>query len=185
MKTDRTSLTTFTDVVSLATAKAHLRVDHSSEDSLINELIAAAGEVVEEYTGLYLSSSTWKHYADRFQGVMRIHAGPKPSVTSIQYYDSSNVLRTVDTADYYVDNKSFPLRIQFEEEPIDVDDRVNVVQITGSAGYSVVPSALKQAMLLIIGHLYEHRKDVVTGVSSAPLPMGAKFLMDKHKPHTL
>lgn len=185
MQLDRTSNTTYTDVVSLAAAKAHLRVDHSSEDDLIVELVKTAGEVVEEYTGLYLASSGWKLYADCFEEVMRAYIGPKASVSSIQYWDTANVLQTVDTANYYVDNASYPVRIQFDPDPTDVDDRVNAVQITGTAGYATVPSALKQAMLLIIGHLYEHRKDVVVGVGAAPLPMGARYLMDKHRPQTL
>ena len=49
MTLKRTTTTTYTDVVSLASAKLHLRVDHTDDDELIQVLIRAAGEVVEEY----------------------------------------------------------------------------------------------------------------------------------------
>jgi uncharacterized phiE125 gp8 family phage protein len=184
MKLDRTSQTTFTDVISLSTAKAHLRVDSNDEDTLITSLINTAGEIVEEYTGLYLESGTFTYYADRFSSVMPIHAGPGISITGVQYIDDLGVTKTWASSHYFIDEKSYPMRVQFDELPNEVDDRVHAVRISGTAGYTTVPSALKSAMLLIIGHLYEHRKDVLVGIQSAPLVHGAKYLMDKFKPST-
>ena len=184
MKLERTSTSTYTDVISLATAKAHLRVDHSDEDALITSLISTAGEIVEEYTGQYLSSCGFTYYADHFTSVMKIHAGPGVRILTVKYYDTDHTLQTWPATEYHSDVKSHPMRVQFENLPTEVDDRVHAVQITGDAGYSTVPETLKSAMLLIIGHLYEHRKDVLVGVQSAPLVHGAKFLMDKFKPST-
>lgn len=185
MTLKRTTTTTYTDVVSLASAKLHLRVDHTDDDELIQTLIRAAGEVVEEYTGTYLASCNWTYYADRFYGIMRVHIGPEATVTSVKYTDSTGTLQTVSGADYHTDLASYPIRIQLEEEPTDVDDRVNVVEINGSAGYTTAPNALVQAMLLIVGHLYEHRKDVTMGVNAQQLPSGARYLMDKHRKATI
>jgi uncharacterized phiE125 gp8 family phage protein len=184
MKLDRTSQTTFTDVISLATAKAHLRVDSSDEDTLITSLINTAGEIVEEYTGQYLSSCSFTYYADYFSELMQVHVGPGLSITSVQYIKEDGTTNTWPDSNYYTDLKSYPIRVQFENLPNEVDDRVHAVSISGTAGYSTVPSALKSAMLLIIGHLYEHRKDVLVGIQSAPLVHGAKYLMDKFKPST-
>lgn len=185
MTLKRTTTTTYTDVVSLASAKLHLRVDHSDEDELIQVLIRTAGEVVEEYTGTYLASCNWTYYLDRFYGIMRVPVGPEATVTSIKYTDSTGTEQTVASADYHLDLASYPIRIQLEDDPTDVDDRVNVVEISGSAGYTTAPNALKQAMLLVIGHLYEHRKDVSMGVNAQQLPNGAKYLMDKHRKATI
>ncbi|MDB4694367.1 head-tail connector protein [Flavobacteriales bacterium] len=184
MKLHRTSGTTYTDVISLATAKAHLRVDSSAEDALITSLISTAGEIVEEYTGQYLSSCGFTYYADYFSSVMKIYASPGISITSVKFTDSAGVLQTHSSSEYFTDLKSHPIRVQFENLPTDVDDRVHAVQIAGTAGFTTVPETLKSAMLLILGHLYEHRKDVLVGVQSAPLVHGAKYLMDKFKPST-
>lgn len=171
-------------MISLATAKAHLRVDHSDEDALITSLISTAGEIVEEYTGQYLSSCGFTYYADHFSSVMKIHVGPGIRILTVKYYDTNNTLQTYSGTHWNSDVKSHPMRVQFDDLPTEVDDRLNAVQIAGDAGYTTVPETLKSAMLLIIGHLYEHRKDVLVGVQSAPLVHGAKFLMDKFKPST-
>jgi len=184
MKLERTSTTTYTNVISLATAKAHLRVDTTDEDTLITSLINTAGEVVEEYTGQYLSSCSFIYYADAFQSVMRVHAGPGVRINEVEYIKDDGTTNTWSSSNYHVDVKSYPMRVQFDDLPSSVDDSVHAVRIKGDAGFSTVPSALKSAMLLIIGHLYEHRKDVLVGVQSAPLVHGARYLMDKFKPST-
>lgn len=45
----------------------------------------------------------------------------------------------------------------------------------------VVNDTIKSAVLLIVGHLYAHREDVVVGVSVAQLPNGAEWLLAPHK----
>lgn len=40
-----------------------------------------------------------------------------------------------------------------------------------------VNEAINAAVLLIVGHLYAHREDVITGVSTTALPMGSEFLI--------
>ena len=184
MKLRRKDATTYTNVVSLAEAKAHLRVDISTDDTLITTLINTAGEIVEEYTGLFLQECDFTYYADFFQHVMNVHAGPGVRFEVVQYHSDAGTKKTWAASNYFTDVHSYPMRVDFEHMPTDVEERVHAVEITGRAGYTTVPSALKSAMLLIIGHLYEHRKDVLVGIQSAPLVHGAKYLMDKFKPNT-
>lgn len=54
--------------VSLAEAKAHLRVDISDDDALINALIVAARRSVELITGQRLMAQTWQYFLDRYPG---------------------------------------------------------------------------------------------------------------------
>ncbi|MDO9357870.1 MAG: head-tail connector protein [Polaromonas sp.] len=41
----------------------------------------------------------------------------------------------------------------------------------------VVNDLIKAGILLILGHLFENREDVVTAVTVAPLPMGSRHLL--------
>ena len=50
--------------VTLADAKAALRIDHSSEDDLISSLIRAAREEVEATTGLAMIDQDWRLVLD-------------------------------------------------------------------------------------------------------------------------
>jgi uncharacterized phiE125 gp8 family phage protein len=58
----------------------------------------------------------------------------------------------------------------------------NAVEVIYSAGYGAsstnVPKAIKQAMYLIIGHLYENREQV--GDIRYELPFGCNFLLSTY-----
>lgn len=45
----------------------------------------------------------------------------------------------------------------------------------------VASYAVKAAMLLICGHLYANREDVVTGMQSYAMPMGSRDLLRPHR----
>lgn len=40
-----------------------------------------------------------------------------------------------------------------------------------------VNEAINAAVLLIVGHLYANREDVITGATSTAIPMGSEFLI--------
>jgi len=54
--------------VTLASAKSWLRVDHSSDDTLISGLISAARDHVERYIRRSLVRTTWRMMLDTFPG---------------------------------------------------------------------------------------------------------------------
>jgi hypothetical protein len=45
----------------------------------------------------------------------------------------------------------------------------------------VINSAIQSAMLLILGHLWENREDVITGTIATELPNGARCLLDAYR----
>lgn len=59
-------------------------------------------------------------------------------------------------------------------------DAANLMNIRTYRGM-VITSAIKSAILLILGHLYENREDVVIGLTVASLPSGAKALLQPHR----
>jgi hypothetical protein len=44
-----------------------------------------------------------------------------------------------------------------------------------------VPLPIKQAMYLIIGHLYENRQTVMTGTQVHEVPYSAEFLLESYR----
>ena len=96
--------------VTLATAKAHLRVDGTDEDALITAWIAAAYMAVEG----------------------RIFR---------KVYETGATIPAEDTTGIHVNE------------------------------------AINAAVLLIVGHLYANREDVITGATSTAMPMGSEFLI--------
>lgn len=172
--------------VTLAQAKAHLRVDFTDDDALIGVLIQAAREHCEEILGRALMAQTVEAVLDEEPGdVIVLPRPPLISVRSIKFYDVDNVATLVDPSEYLVDTHSEPGRIVLADEGEwpDVDLRPgNAVVIEFDAGYgddeTDVPSKFRQAMLLLIGHWYTHREEVSVGGGSAmPVPFAAQALL--------
>lgn len=97
--------------ISLATAKEHLRVTSSTEDTLLARLIGAATGHVETWTRRALVKQTRELVLDFFPAVIEPQRSPLRSVVSIQYVDTAGVTRTLDAARYRVDAQSTPARI--------------------------------------------------------------------------
>ena len=49
--------------------------------------------------------------------------------------------------------------------------------ICGYGAAGAVPQAIKQAMLLLIGHYFNNREQTITGVMATEIPQGADALL--------
>jgi uncharacterized phiE125 gp8 family phage protein len=169
--------------VSVAEAKAHLRVDIDDDDTLIGGLITAAKSHLEGIARpkLAMINQTWDYIADVWPAGDTVELRPYPlqSVTSIKYTTSAGVETTFAAASYQVDTYSQPGRLRLKTSvawPSVVLREMNGLAIRFVAGYgaagSAVPIQLRQAILLLVGHWYENREPVMTtGMMAAPLPM--------------
>ena len=89
--------------ISTAIAKAHLRVDFSTDDTLIDSLVVAAREYVEQVTGRALITQTWELLDDRFKGrAIHLPNAPLQSVTSVKYIDTGGTEQTFSSGSYTV-----------------------------------------------------------------------------------
>ena len=177
--------TTYPDainVISLATAKNHLRVEHSSDDALITSLITASQDVVQQYTGDFMQRTGVNFYSDAFLDFMDLHGGTDLTVSGVTYVNTNGAISTVSSGDYQLDGKGYPARLRMMTIPTDVKDQLNVVTVQTISGYDTDdrPQALVSAMLLIIGHLYENRQDVGR-FKHHEIPMASKYLMEPYR----
>lgn len=175
-----------TEPLTLNEVKLFLRVDDTTEDDLITSLITAARGLVEGHTWMPLISQTWAMQFDKDELnllVWNINKAPLISVSSITYYDSDNNIQTLAASSYEVDIYGSPARFRIKTMP-SVYDRMNALQLNFVCGYAnaaAVPQPIKQALYMIIGHLYENRQDVITGTQVNEIPMASEYLLQPYR----
>lgn len=177
------------EAVTLTEAKAFLKIDTSDENDLITILSQAAREMVEIRIGRSLITQTRTIKMDYFPktDTILLPNGPVQSVTSVKYYDEDEALQTLSASDYWVDITSGISRIVVKDSWPSIYDMPNAVVIVYVCGYGAsstyVPKPLKQAIYLIMAHLYENRQNVIVSGSSTgvlEIPMGAEYLMSNY-----
>lgn len=181
--------------ISLAEAKAHLRVDTTDDDALIPIYIGAARVDCEEWAGRAFVTQTWELVLDKFPvDEILLPRPPLQSVTSIKYDDAAGVEQTLATTEYTVDTASQPGWVVPVTGgwPIATFEGINSVRIRYVAGYIMtnspadltenIPASIKAAILLHLGRLYDSREDVIVGTTVTQLPIGtAEYLLRPYR----
>ncbi len=173
-----------TEPISLAEAKAHLRVPHADDDAYISTLIIAARRAAEARTGLALINQGWSLWLDRWpnSAVVSLGLAPVSTIADIIVYGEDGTPAIYDPAHYYLDGVSKPGRaiLRPDRLPPIAGRKVNGIEVRFTAGFaaaSAVPQDLKQALLLTIAHWFEHRGDADGGC----LPMSAIEILSRHR----
>lgn len=172
--------------VSLAEAKAHLRVLSSDEDTLIEALVKGAREQAELFTGRAFVTQTWDFTFDNFpDDDCEMISIPKPklqSVTHVKYIDGALADQTWASSNYRVliDGERGRIIPVYSGLYPSITTQKNAVSIRFIAGYGDVddvPQSIKHAMLLMIGHWFEHREEVIVGTIINQIPFGVEHLL--------
>lgn len=166
-------LTEAAPVVTLDEAKAHLRVDHTDDDAYITALIGVASVAVADRTDSTVGVREWEWHAfheDMLRRMspcwrLRIPAPPLLEVLSITYRDGQGVEQTYPANDYEVVGVGAPqggyVRLKNGRTWPSVEPGTEAAVVRFRAGYKDVPEPLRQAVLLIIGNLYNSRGEMV------------------------
>lgn len=172
--------------VSKVEAKLHLRVDVSDDDALIEALIKAARELIEQRTRRALITQTWDLWLDKWpdDGIIKLPLPTLQSVTGVYYVSDTGGTATYGTANYLVDTKSEPGRVVLKGTaswPSTTLQEVNGVNVRYVAGYgnagTAVPQPLRQALLMAVGHWYENREAIViSGAVPKEMPFAVEAL---------
>ena len=148
------------NAVSAAEAKTHLRVSHANDDTYIANLIKAAEGMVETYTNRRLITGTYDLKQSSWNKRIILPYSPVVSITYIKYYDASNVEQTLATSEYFYNVSEEPVEINYiNSEPSLYDYRNDPITVRFITGYTTVPEPLRQAILLLVGDMYENRLD--------------------------
>lgn len=155
--------------ITLKAAKQYLRIDHSDDDELIQEMIATVLNIAEDYLGKTLVLSNWKTtiYND-LPETIKLSRSPLNKIIHFKIYKNND--ESIDLKDdfYCVD-------YQFEKIKIRKSFSALKIEITYQTGYETLPLPLKQGMLEHLAKIYDLR-----GVDQA-IPLSAKSLYQPYK----
>jgi len=183
-------------------AKHQCRVDGSHDDAYLSALCTVAREHVEQQTRLALMPQTWEQYADAWPTYRPWSMGgsqfvlkqwPVVSVVSVTYRTADEIQKTFDPAAYLLATGARPARLVLKAGqawPGDLLSAADPITVRFTAGYesdTLIPQSIKHAMLLIIGHLYENREQVVigAGLAAAKIPFGVDQLLASYRSYRL
>ncbi|WP_099865120.1 head-tail connector protein [Pararhizobium haloflavum] len=170
------------EALTLAEAKAHLRVEHQDEDELIEALIRTAREYLEAAAGLSLLHQSFRLFLDdwpKAQAIL-IRKHPVRSLDAVVVYDGEGMPQEMDLATVRLDTARRPARLVVAAMPAPAQ-LTNGIEIEFTAGYGEsgadVPDVLKRAMLLHIAAMYALRGAVGRDHQPATVPPGYERLI--------
>jgi uncharacterized phiE125 gp8 family phage protein len=175
--------------ITLDEAKAHLRVDSTAEDGLIQSLITAARLHTETLTGRALITQTWRMVLDDWptNNVLIISLGPLQQVTELRVYEDEDVLVTIQPTEYLVETVGVPARLAMRDHQSwpKPGRPIGGIEIDLTVGYGDladdVPRSLRQAILQIVAHWYANREAVGIGIGAVHVPATVDALIAPHR----
>lgn len=195
-------------ILTVATAKKHLRVEHDEDDLLIDGMVQGAIDTVDGplgYLNRALGPQTWDWFPDNLPPHVLVHhpvgfhrtywghrrhlgleipLSPLIAVVEIEYRNTDGALTPYTTFDAYgVGGVGVGrLKPQFNTYWPQMKEAPDALRVRFTAGYGIangdspagqteaVPSAIKAAILLMVGDLYANRVTTIEG-RFVPLPM--------------
>lgn len=174
--------------VTVAEAKAHLRIDGTAEDTLVASLILTSRLHVETALGLALVTQSWRLLLDRWPAEKNIELPLRPlqSIDEVRVLSASGDPTIIAAGNYRADSASVPPRLirtgVIWPQP---GQAANGVEVDFTAGYgalaSDVPAPIRQALLLLVAHWYERREPIAIGSPEMAVPGAISQLLEPYK----
>jgi uncharacterized phiE125 gp8 family phage protein len=155
-----------TEPITLAQAKAWLRVTHTDEDAIITALITAARQICEGYISKSFVERTVTAIVRNDLGNVKLPYGPVGNITYVYDVDGTEITGTEYTLTGVSDKRlGYPMS--------------SYVKVIYTAGYSVLPQQFKTALKMQLSWMYTHRGDD-DGSVIAP---DSKAILNPYKSH--
>ena len=165
--------------VTLAEAKAHLRLEIAADDALVATLIAAARSAVENETRSALMAQSWRWGVTDWPAAgVALPVMPVLAVDAVGWLDGASVKTPLAAADWrYEDAEERVLLLT--KAPDAAGYEIDFTAGYGAAGADV-PAPLRQAILMLVAHWYEHRAAALEGPPEV-VPAGAEALIAPYR----
>jgi uncharacterized phiE125 gp8 family phage protein len=179
--------------VTLAEAKAHLRIDGTAEDTLIGSLIVTSRLHVEAALGLALVTQSWSYFLDAWPPgpQLRLPLRPVQSITAVRLYAPDETVTTVPADTYLLDGAGAPARLLRTANlawpaPSRAANGIEIAFVAGFGDAAAdVPAPIRHAILLLTAHWHEHREPAELGSASTPMPPSVSDLLSPYRPARL
>lgn len=178
------------DPITSSEVYRHLRlVEDDTEKAYADAVADVAREYVEQNTGTALLTQTWEvRYDDWWDGVLELPYPPLQSVSSIKYIDNNGTEQTLAASQYQVQTGEPIGFVQWAANatiPVARAEAgaVRIVFVAGYTSASLVPSSLKQAMLLLLAQWFENREPTQSPFSAFPaeVPFTVTALLNQYR----
>ncbi|MEQ1578440.1 MAG: head-tail connector protein [Hyphomicrobium sp.] len=163
--------------VTVAEAKAHLRLDGNAEDALVASLILTSRLHIEAALGFALISQSWTLFLDAWPDAALVVFPIRPvlSIGSVRVISAEGVQTVLPPSDYLLDGASLTPRLVRTGSTWPVPGKAaNGIEIALTAGFGPaatdVPAPIRHALMMLVTHWYEHRDPIEIGASSSNIP---------------
>ena len=172
--------------LSLADAKAFLRVEHDADDAIITSLVSAARNQVEALARCALITQTWRLVLDRWPESGRIapRLTPLRAVNAARVFNAANEARSIDPEVFVTDRVAGVIAAPGWSLPppgrsvagIELDIETGFGDAAGD-----VPPKLLQAIRMLVAHWYENRGLIAIGQTVAMMPASVNAMISSHR----
>lgn len=173
--------------VSVADAKAHLRIDGTAEDTLIASLILTSRLHIEAALGYALISQSWTLLLDAWpEAHVAFPIRPVIAITSARVLSAAGVPTVLMATDYVLDGSGLTPRLVRAGTNWPLPAKAaNGIEIAFTAGFGSlatdVPAPIRHALLLLVAHWYEHRDPIEIGSNLSNIPKAVSDLLTPYR----
>lgn len=155
------------EIVTLAEAKAFIRIDTTDDDTIITTIIEQARLVCENYISADIVSKNRTYYLESANDRFEVPFSPITSITTVTVEGSA-----ASHTSYGANNEILSL------DKLAAKDII-VTYITSGINNALV----KQAILQLVSTLYDNRSDIIVmqGISFVEIPTDVKNLLSSMK----
>lgn len=165
--------------VTLQEAKAHLVVEHTEDDYLISLMIVSARKHIEQRCGRVIVRQKWRLFFDYSMHSFELWPPMAQEVEQIQYLDGDGATQTLSSSVYTVDIPRQQVYLAYGQSWVSTRFVRNAIWADVWSGYYKlsspidqlvdIPQDIKNAILILIAEMYEHRTVNVIGQTVAGL----------------
>lgn len=168
--------------VTLADAKTHLSLfDDTTFDDHLENLIVAASEYANQIIGEYFVLTEIKASYKQWQTRLALPHKFIDEITSVSYYNASDVLTEFLEADYIFDNSGRDKSIVFTGSSPSLSKNYEnkvIVNYNAQVPDDVYSERYAHAVLLIVAEMFNHdKRDNSSKVNYKDIPLSAQRLL--------